>query len=341
MFRLVLLRILESYFQHRWLYMIPVVLMTAMSGVYLTLKEPAYIAKGIVYVQKESLLAQLTSVRDVGFSYNTPAQETATELSDLMQTDAFIRAIIQKTELEEKMTEAPSVVNDTIDEVRGDVWASPLGNNQILIGASYDNPLVAFQLVSATIDNFKQWKINSDRIESETALIFFEGLLATYKIDLESTRQDLEDYLQNNPEPPRGDRPELEILQIDRLKSELQQANSRFAKAFDNVESARLALAQVDSNATQTYILIDNPIQPTEPESSLKTMAIEIVLFVVVGVMLSVIGIGGSALLDRSFRFPVDAHNLVKLSVLASIPDVTVPRKLSRRQKKEALPEIL
>ncbi len=335
MFRLILLRVLESYFHHRWLYVIPVVLMTVMSGVYLFLKEPAYLAEGVIYVQKESLLAQLTSVRDVGYSYNTPAQDTATELMDLMRTDAFIRAIIQKTNLESKMSENTATVNDTIDGVRKAVWATPLGNNQILVVASYDDPMLSYQLVSATIDNYKQWKINSDRVESQTALTFFEGLLATYKVDLESARQELEDYLQLNPAPVRGDRPELQGMEIARLQSELQQANSRYAKAFDNVESSRLALAQVESNSSQTYILIDSPTIPTEPELSLKTTAIEVGVFVMVGVVLSVIGIGGNALLDRSFRFPVDVHNLVKLSVLASIPDVTSSRKLTRRQKKE------
>jgi capsular polysaccharide biosynthesis protein len=250
-----------------------------------------------------------------------------------MRTNAFIRAIILKTELEEKMGEGTKVVEDTITEARESVWAIPLGNNQVLISAAHEDPNVAYQLVNTTIENFIQWKKNSQQVESETAFNFFEDLLNVYKDDLEATRTELENYLISHPEPERGNRPDLELLEIERLQSDLQLAGTRFAKAQDSVESARLALAQVESDTNQTYILIDNPTIPIEPEFSLKDVAVQIALFIVSGIVLSIIGVGGSVLLDRSFRFPVDVRNLLELPVLASIPDMAEPKKTKRNNR--------
>jgi len=334
MIRLVLLRILESYFKHRWLYLLPTVALSIVGAVYLTVREPEYLAKGVVFVQKESLLAELTSVRDVGFSFNTPAQDIATELTDLMQTDAFIRAIVQKTDLEANMDDGPTAVEETIDTARKSIWAVPLGRNQIFIGATFDDPQVAYQLVNATIENFIQWKINSDRVESETALGFFQELLNTYKTSLEATREELKNYLIAHPEPARGERPDLELLEIARLQSELQVAGTRYSNVLDSVESARLALAQVQSNANQTYIVIDQPVIPVKPEVSRRDLALELAIFMAVGVVLSAIGIGGSALLDRSFLFPVDVVNLTGLPILASFPQVRPSKEVKPRKNK-------
>jgi capsular polysaccharide biosynthesis protein len=327
---------LESYFRHRWVYLLPVLVLSIVGGVYIFAREPEYLANGVVFVKQESFLAELTSVRDVGFSWNTPAQDVSEELTDLMQTDAFIRAIIQKTDLEADMDGGPSVVDEAIESVRTAIWAVPLGKNQILIGAATDDPQITYQLVNATMENFIQWKINSDRVESETALTFFQDLLDTYKTNLETAREDLRNYLIAHPEPVRGDRPDLEILEIERLQSELQVAGTRYSKTLDGVESARLALAQVESDATQTYIVVDQPVIPDKPEISRKDLAIELAIFIAVGVVLSVIGIGSGALLDRSFLFPVDIMNLTGLPVLASVPHVRVTADAKQKRKKDS-----
>ncbi len=334
MVRLVLLRLSESYFRHRWLYLVPIALFIGAAGVYYAVREPKYRADGVVYVQKESLLASLTSIRDVPFSWNTPAKDTSTEILDLLQTDAFVRAIIIKTDLEEQMAEGPQAVEDTIEEARKAVWAIPLGNNQVQVSAAHEDPQIAYQLVNAIIENYIEWKVNGDRVEGEAALSFFENLTQVYKEELETARQELEDYLRTHPEPLRGNRPDLEMVEIERLQSKLRLAETRYAKALDNVENARLALAQVDNDANQTYLIIDAPTVPLEPEVSLKQTVLELGVFIAVGFLLSGIGIGGGALLDRTFRFPVDVQNLLSLPVLATVPEVTAGGHL--RAQKEA-----
>jgi uncharacterized protein involved in exopolysaccharide biosynthesis len=127
MVRLVMLRILESYFRHRWLYLLPIVLMTALGVVFVLLTKPTYTAKGVLYVETQSYLATLTDLRESGASWwTTPAESVNQEISELLQTDAFIRAIIQRTSLEEEMDGGSAVVDALIEETRRNVWPTPL-----------------------------------------------------------------------------------------------------------------------------------------------------------------------------------------------------------------------
>ena len=95
MFRLISLRLLESYFRHRWLYLLPVLLMTILAAVSFFTAKPKYIARGVLFVQKQSLLARLTSVTGSDITWQTAASITTGELKELLQTEAFIRGSYQ------------------------------------------------------------------------------------------------------------------------------------------------------------------------------------------------------------------------------------------------------
>ncbi|MFO7681966.1 MAG: lipopolysaccharide biosynthesis protein [Chloroflexota bacterium] len=332
MLRLVILRLLESYFRHRWLYLLPIVLMTAAAIAYYLLLKPVFIARGVFYVQQESLLTSITSLRDVGYTWETPAQTTSGEFSELLQTDAFVRSVIERTDLEAEMAKGTEVVQQTIEEVRESVWLSTLGNNQIRIQAQHESPSLSQQLVTATFDTFLQWKINADRNEGQVAADFLVGLVADYKVELETARQTLNEYLIAHPEPLRGDRPAIEALEIRRLESEINLAQDRYSSALDKDEDARLSVAQAANAIRQTYFLIDAPEIPTEPGTSLKEIVINMLIFMVVGVILSIVGIVGGALLDRTLRFPIDVSYGLRLPVLTEIRNLT-PKKSRWRRK--------
>ena len=126
MIRLVTLRLLETYFKHRWLYLLPILLtMLAFFG-YVLLSAPVYTADGTLYTQRETLLSELNALRRTGQRWITAADITVDELYELFQSDAFIRVIVQQTDLEEKMSLGPNAVRDTIIEARSAIWARKL-----------------------------------------------------------------------------------------------------------------------------------------------------------------------------------------------------------------------
>lgn len=333
MLRLVILRFLESYFRHRWLWLLPIVLMIGLAGVSVARTEPYYISRGAVYVQKETLLASLTALQSEGFSWVTPAQSTTNDIKELMQTDAFIRAVIQQTDLESEMSAGPVAASETINAVRTAVWVQPLGDNLVQVGAIHDRAAIAHQLASGVIEAYLRWKINEDREESTAAQTFFADLIVSYRQDLDAAQGVLEAYLLEHPDPARGERSSVEQLQIDQLEAAVELAAVRLKSALDNDENTRLSVATSEGKIRQKYYVIDSPRLPDEAENSLRGALINSLIFVVVGAILSVIGVAGGALIDRTYRFPVDVVHTTGLPVIAILPDTTPTGKAAKPRK--------
>lgn len=339
MIRLIILRILESYFRHRWLYFLPIILMGIAGIVYVFIRPDIYMSGGSLYVKQESFLASLTSVRDSDAGWwVTPAETTVGEISDLLLTDAFMRSVISKTDLGPNLNMDPDTVYETFIEARESIWLEEMGDNQVFIGAQHTDPTIAFQLVDGLIENYIQWKINADLVDSEAAQLFFSSIIQQYNEDVDRIHNELQTYLEAHPEPVRGDRPDLEQLEIDRLEAQLDLAEKRYSKALDKDEEAQLAASQAESDARQTYVLIDAPYVPEAPNTSKTQKAISVIVFGIIGMVLSIIGVAIGALLDRSFQFPIDVHMAINLPVLTSVPDMRGTSK-HRPQESKATAE--
>jgi capsular polysaccharide biosynthesis protein len=334
MLRLFMLRFLESYFRHRFLNLLPIVLLIGVSVLSVLKVKPVYISRGGLYVQKESLLASLTSLNDTGFAWVTPAQATVDEFKEMLQTDAFIRSMIQQTDLETELVAQPAQADQMYQTVRSAVWVQVLGNNLIQIGATHGNGPVAHQLATATLETYLQWKINTAQQESISAQTFFSDLLKTYEADLEVAQQAMQIYLEDHPAPLRGDRPPAEQLEIDRQQANINIAAARLTSAQEKEESARLAMAQAESKTRQSYLIVDAPAFPFAPENSKKTALTGAAIQVVVGVILAVVLVVLGALIDRSLRFPIDVRHGLDLPVLAAVPDLMKKGKKEKKQKK-------
>jgi len=322
MLRLLLLRLLESYFRHRWLHGLPCLLMSAVAYLYIAQLPATYVAQGTLYVQDKTLLSSLTALRPDGFSWVTPAQATVSELNELLNTQAFLRAIVEQTDLEIKLSEGSETVEATIDEAREAIWLRTLGNNLVLIGATYEMPRVTHQLVAATIEIYLQWKMNLTQTDSTAAQEFFAELIKNYQQEVEPARQRLADYLATHPRPVRGERTEQEIADIARLQATLARAEERLRNAQNQEENARLARTQAESNVRQSYSVVDAPMRPLAPEPARKQILLMVALCLLAGVGLSTVGIISGALLDQTYRFPIDVWQGLQLPILAMITEV-------------------
>ncbi len=332
MLRLVLFRVLESYFRHRWLYFVPVLLMAAFAGLGYVRAKPVYISRGAFYVQKATLLASLTALSQEGFSWVTPAEQTVDEIKELMQTDAFVRAMIQKTNLEKEMEKGSAAAGLAFANVRRSVWSQTLGNNLVMVGASYGDAETAEQLSRALLEAYLLWRINSDQQESATAQQFFAGLVQKYQTDLNNARADLKTYLDQNPDPVRGERTSSEKIELDRLQGMIDLYSKQLVSAIEKEEDARLNMSKTESDVRQKYYTIDAPRLPTTTENSKRQAAINAAIYVVIGVVLAIVAIIVAALLDTALRFPVDVRHGLSLPVLASIPEPKPPKRAKAKK---------
>lgn len=338
MVRLVLLKFFESYFQHRWLYLLPIVAMLAAGSVFIATSPVEYVSRGTLYVEKESLLASLTATPADGSWWVSPAQTTINEINELMATRSFVRSAIQRTSLEAQMSGGPEQVDRTMVAFRQMLSMQPLGDKLVQISATSEDAQLAQQVVNATLEAYLQWKINADYQESVVAQGFFANLIKPYEEELQRTRDELMLFLQDYPDPVRGERPADEVMELQRLQAEVTRAEERVDETLKNEESARLALAKSEAITRQAYTVIDVPEAPTEPEFSLRKLAMDIVVYAGIGFALSFGAIVVGALIDRTFRFPIDARQALSLPVLAVVPDAGPQDRAStsRRGKKSA-----
>jgi uncharacterized protein involved in exopolysaccharide biosynthesis len=323
MARLFILRLFDSYFRHRWLNLLPLVIMISLAGAYFQLTAQQYISRGRLYVQKSSLLPSLTQIQVDGISYQSPTQIAVSEVNELVLTEAFIRSVIQKTDLEANMSAGPEAVQQTIDDFRTELSVMAVGDSIIEISVKNKDPKIAQQLAAAVIESYSLWKLNGDRQESAVAQAFFAGVIPGYQDDLQKVRNELETFLKQHPNQLRGERPAEEQVEIDRLQAAVASSANRVENALEKEESARLSQTQAESSVRQDYLLIDAPIVPLKPETSLKERATGPAIFIIIGLLMTTGGIVGGALLDRSFRFPLDVLSNLNLPVLAIVPDVS------------------
>lgn len=335
MVRLILLRLFESYFRHRWLNILPIVLLLGAGGAYIAYAKPQYAARGTIYVQKQPLVSTLSNVQS-DFSWQTPAQVTVGEFRDLMQTQAFARSVIAKTPLEQQLTGDPIVLDRTIALYQKAISVNTVGNNLIEISGKYEDPATVQQLVAATMDMFIQWKLNTQTQDSIVAEKFFNETIQPYQNDLDKARNAMRTYLEAHPLPVRGERPPEETLEINVLQAAIDQATTRLNDAVTKAEDARLARSRAESNIRQMYLTIDAPAQPVEPATGLRDKATKLAIFLAVGVVLSLLCIVGGALLDRSFRFALDVKHGLALPVLAVVPLTRAERLLLNALHAEA-----
>lgn len=324
MVRLIVLRLCESYFRHRWLYWLPCLFMAGAAYVYVINLPATYVTHGTLYVQDKTLLSSLTALQSDGYTWITPAQATVSELSELLSSKAFIRAIVASTDLEVTLTKGPDTVESTLEEARSALWVQALGDNLVMISAAHEMPRVTHQLVSATIEAYLQWQTNLMRNDSVAAQKFFADLITSYQTEVDTARLALDNYLATRPRPLQGERNEQETAAIARLQTEVDHVEARLSHAQDQEEQARLALVQTESDVRQSYAVVDAPARPLNPERSLKELLLTVIMFMVAGVGLSGTALVGSALLDQRFHFALDVQQALQLPVLAVVIETPI-----------------
>jgi capsular polysaccharide biosynthesis protein len=321
MIRIVVLRMLESYFRHRWLYLLPLALMILPAIGTIALAPQQYVAQGTMFVENQSLLASLTNAQSDFSWWTSPSQQVVNDFNELLQTDAFARSAIQRTSLEPRMAQGPAVVQETLVYYRESLMVWVAGNKLVGFRAATEDPQLSQQIVASAMDSYVLWKINAEYQESVGAQNFFANLIRPYEEEVQQARDELTMYLATYPEPIRGDRPVEEQVELERLRSAVDEASRRLDDARAKEENARLALSKAETVARQTYQLIDAPEVPSTPTIVLRQLALRAAVFPVFGLIVTIMGIVGAVLLDRSLSFPVDIQQSLSLPVLAIVPD--------------------
>jgi hypothetical protein len=316
--RLVLPRLLESFFRRPFVCLLPLVAMAALGVLTVAKTDREFVSSGVLIVESETLLSNLTEVgASGGFSWESPAMQTGRNMNELLGTDQFATSVAAGAGLTPLLETGVL----TLDQVRASVGAFESGNNLVTVRASTSDPELSRRIAVAAIDSYVNWVVDGDIGESTAAVQFFGQLLSTYDAEVSSARRELAEYLGDHPASDPDTRPAEEMAEVDRLRADVERAEDRYATALSNSENARLATEQAREDVNQRLRLVDVPKTSFAPESTRQAQILKLSMYVTVGLLLSIALVVVGAALDHSLRFPDEVRRRIGLDVLAVVPE--------------------
>lgn len=325
MSKYVVLRLLDSFFRHKLLHILPLVAFTALGVWYVVTQDVEYQAKGVLLVEDETLLTSLTQVGGDSSGFQTPADRVSSELNSLLQTDAFVTDVASNAGI------GSDLARERIERIQASIGAFAVGENLVHIWSNDIDPERARAKAAATIENLIQFHIDSEVGDSAAAEGVLDPLTEQYRDDLAVARQALTDYLVAHPIGEGETRPSDEQFRVDQLTAALTKADTRYSDALAKEESARLAKTQAESAIENRFQIVDEPKLPTSPLGRLRTRALMLAVFLLVGGIMTAASIVLGAALDQSVRYPLDVTTRMGVKVLGVIPDTSSWERPSRR----------
>lgn len=314
-----------------WIFIVPFLFVGSYGAYRAESQQATYKSSGTLTVSDQSYLGALTQVRATNATFETVGSRSSRQFNGLMSTDEFALSVATKAGLES------SVKNGllTLASLRSTVFAAATGDSLVQIVAVEKDPNNALAVAQAAIETYRAWVLDHEVNASGTAEKFFDGQLAGYQDAITTANNALTDYLVKHPAPK--DKTEArdiaEQLEIQTLNDHLTRAQKRYDDTVDKREDARLATVQSNTDINQRIEVVDVPAAPQGPEGSLKKKATTVVLFGVIGTLLSICVVALVALADRSIHREDDLR-AVGLIVLGVVPVQRVGARRKRPSQK-------
>jgi uncharacterized protein involved in exopolysaccharide biosynthesis len=317
MSRYTLLRFVDTYFRHRVLFLVPLLLMGGLGLAAVSSAEPTYRSAGSLIVDTDAFYAS-TGLQRGGNQRETPSGFFTKQINGVLQTDAFLTQVASDAGI----PLADRRDAKKMEKLRETVFALAEQDNLLIVEAQHEDPQVAQRLASAVIDRFFETQVDAGLGGRSAAERFYSELTDSYREEVIAARAALAEYARQNPEPlaPDATRPLTEQVTIDQLTAEVQIAEDRLREALRKEDEARLATTQAATDIRQRLQLIDEPAAPVESEGRTLRNLVVIVLFLVMGTVGSVGAVVAVTALDRIVRRPADLTSRLGVDVLAELP---------------------
>lgn len=328
------MRLTDNLFR-RPILLLPILLLGGLGIAQAQRSTPSYLSQGVLSAASNPLVSD-PEIRGTSLqAFESPAAGTSRIVNEQLRTAAFITSIIERAGL----GEAFDVGLITLDTVRENVRTQPDGNSLLVVSAEWADPATAFQLVNATIDSYFEYLTETVASDSSEAEQYFTDLRNEAQADLDSAQRELSVVIDGLPAIADGEDRPIEVeIEVNALTDRVRRAEEQLASAQSNIDAARLAVLQSQSEAGRSLLMIDAPTQPTLPQSTLRDNIKTIGLFVVGGIILSALALVVTTMLDRSVSTPADVASIKGLNLIAVVPPITSGDQRSRRTAKPEPP---
>lgn len=315
--RRVVLNVLEAFFRRPWLHLLPLILLVALGGATAFSKEEVFRTTGTITAEESTVIGDLTQDNNRGFTFQTPAAIVATNVNEMLRTTQFLNRVALELNADAPESQQ-TILRKTIAE---SVDAFDDGEQIVRVAASTERPELSLSLATATINSYIATVTENSAQQNDEAIRFFEGQVQTALEAYEAAQGRLNDFLVANnitdeAEVPVGDRITLESMQSD-----LDRKESNYDAQLASLGQAEQQRAATITEVQQRIRVTDEAELPLAPEPRLKAAALTLIIFGVLGLLLSLASVIVDATLDRTIRVPGDITGKFGLDVLAVVPD--------------------
>jgi hypothetical protein len=340
-----IVKFLEAFFRHKWLLILPPLLIPLIVGPIALLNASTYYEAGAgVWVDRAAYL----NANDGFNSYLTPAQNQANRLTDMLRTRSFVMSIASRTSL------APLVGNEAGERAIERIFykgfsMAPSGERLLVLRFRGATPQLSHQMVIGVIEAFRE-RVTSDRLEqASTAISFYEQRAKVAEEELNKANDALKRYVAANPrlttiDPERGaaattaDRLGLPAGAIDPQIAELlrkvdiQQAD--FDRTRQALEEARMESSAAIQGQDFGFRVVDEPKLPTRAIRERRKALIYPASGMVVGLGISALALVILVAGDRAVRSERDLNGVAR--IVGSVPQLRLGRGTSKKAGPDA-----
>lgn len=327
-------RVVEAFFRRWYLYLLPIVVFGVL-GVYSAGQiEAEYVSYGRLNATANPFVDQ-PDIRgtEVG-AFETPAAATARLINEQLQTDSFVDSLVERANLTELMVP----LGLERDDIRASVGASPAGQNNLTVRASWADPETALLLVDGVIDGYREYLAALAVADSDEAIDFWTMQKEEKTADVAAAEDALDAYLASLPELfPGVERPTEQTLQIQRLITAIDRAVEDEREAQNEIDQAVLVRRQAMSTSDRELLVVDEPDAATAPTGIRRDQLTLVVVFTALGAVLSGAALVIGTSIDKAVRTTAQLRRASMIQTTVEIPRIKELANggSSRRKRRE------
>lgn len=309
-------RYLGTFYRGRRLYL-PVLLLLLIATVLGTyyLARTQYEATARIWVDKPALDNVLSPNASSGYLVS-PGQQQADKLTQLLQTDSFVEAMLKNTNLSGRLASNPDR-DRVIKDVRGKLTVTPLGSNTIKVTYAGSDPVLCQQVVQSTLDQFRARDLTARVEQSAIETQFYQKQLQIYEDQVNAAAKRVDDFQRAHPYP---DPSSPQYLELQGLQRELETARALLNTTSTKIEQANAANSLSDTSRQVEFQILDAPTVPNRPAATVARIAEYLALGLVASFALIFCAVAFATWQDTTIRNGDDLQRLTRAPLLDAIP---------------------
>lgn len=302
-------RYLDTLFRHWVVAFIPV-LVLPVAGVGLALKNRGNAtATANVWVNQ-------VSTKQLGYAdpLATPASNTAAALTQLLQTESFDMLVARDSPLYwNTVAFKPNRNGLVVTDLSKNVVIGSKGPELVSISYSSKYPAIGIQLLAAVLKEAPGQFARLNQRQATSAVAFYTHRKKTAQASLARATKELGSYVKKHH------------LHASEMAAQ-SLFDPAFAALYQAVQSAQVDINNADQSISQatsqsagnTFQVYDSP-SAVPASLSKKSLALDLVIGLVVGLLISGAFVVGTTASDHSVRYAYEVPELLGLPVLGSV----------------------